>query len=59
MGVHQQSSVVAVVNHYSDSLNCEGVCEKLEEAAVESWRTRDVVVDDITVLLVYLRPVHH
>jgi serine/threonine protein phosphatase PrpC len=46
----------SIVNTHFNSLNCEAVCERLERAALETWRSRDLKVDDITVLLVYLKP---
>jgi serine/threonine protein phosphatase PrpC len=46
---------VSAVNLHSPALTCEAVCEHLEEVALQAWRDKAVMVDDITVLLVYLR----
>jgi len=47
--------VVAFVGGYYDNGICEGVCQRLVDRAVDKWKKRDNVVDDITCVIIYLK----
>ena len=50
----ENEKVVELVVPFWETNNPEGACQKLIEMAVQFWETEDEVIDDITVIVVFL-----
>jgi serine/threonine protein phosphatase PrpC len=45
---------VRIVSGYWEAGNPEGACERLVKESVAIWRREDEVIDDITVVIIFL-----
>jgi hypothetical protein len=46
---------VRLVAPYWEKNDPQGACQKLTELSVEHWKREDEVIDDITVIVVFLK----